>query len=144
MPRTKLPPKYRLHKASGQAVVTLNGRDIYLGPYGSAQSRELYAKLLASPAEESRPLVHPHSRSPSGGVLVIELLAAFAEYAQAYYVDRDGNATGELNNYRTLVKRLKIFGRELLVSEFGPKRLREFRDVLIEDGLARTTVNIRD
>ena len=24
-------PTYRVHKASGQAVVTLNGRDIYLG-----------------------------------------------------------------------------------------------------------------
>ena len=25
-------PKYRLHRASGQAVVTLYGKDIYLGP----------------------------------------------------------------------------------------------------------------
>jgi len=26
-------PKYRLHKASGQALVQLNGRRIYLGKY---------------------------------------------------------------------------------------------------------------
>lgn len=26
-------PKYRKHRASGQAVVTLNGRDCYLGPH---------------------------------------------------------------------------------------------------------------
>ena len=29
-------PSYRLHKPSGQAVVTINGRDIYLGKYNSA------------------------------------------------------------------------------------------------------------
>ena len=28
-------PSYRLHKASGQAVVTLNARDIYLGEHNS-------------------------------------------------------------------------------------------------------------
>jgi len=28
-------PSYRLHKPSGRGVVTLDGRDIYLGPHGS-------------------------------------------------------------------------------------------------------------
>ncbi len=28
-------PKYRKHRATGQAVVTLNGRDFYLGPHGT-------------------------------------------------------------------------------------------------------------
>ena len=32
-------PSYRLHKPSGQAVVTLNGRDYYLGKHGTAESR---------------------------------------------------------------------------------------------------------
>jgi hypothetical protein len=47
MPRASKPPAYCKHKASGQAIVTINGKDIYLGDYGSAESRELYAKLLA-------------------------------------------------------------------------------------------------
>ena len=29
---TRSVPAYRTHRASGQAVVTLNGRDFYLGP----------------------------------------------------------------------------------------------------------------
>ena len=35
MPRRKkgAPPGYRLHKATGQAVVTINRKDIYLGRY---------------------------------------------------------------------------------------------------------------
>ena len=32
-------PSYRRHKQSGQAIVSLSGRDFLLGPYGSAASR---------------------------------------------------------------------------------------------------------
>ena len=40
-------PSYRLHKHSGQAVVTLNSEDIYLGAYGSASSRREYDRVIA-------------------------------------------------------------------------------------------------
>jgi len=40
--------KYRLHKASGQAVVTLDGRDHYLGLFGSESSKAAYERLIAS------------------------------------------------------------------------------------------------
>ncbi len=43
MPRlTKKIPSYRLHKRSGQAVVTLNGRDHYLGEHNSQGSKDVY------------------------------------------------------------------------------------------------------
>ena len=32
-------PKYRKHRASGQAIVTLSGVDHYLGPYGTKDSK---------------------------------------------------------------------------------------------------------
>ena len=40
-------PKYRLHRSTGQAVVTLNGRDLYLGKYGSTESKIEYDRLIA-------------------------------------------------------------------------------------------------
>ena len=43
-------PKYRKHRASGQAVVTLNGRDFYLGPHGSKVSKMEYDRLIAGMA----------------------------------------------------------------------------------------------
>ena len=47
MPRlTKALPKYRRHRSSGQAVVTLNGVDRYLGSYGTKASRTLYDRLV--------------------------------------------------------------------------------------------------
>ena len=39
-------PCYRRHRASGQAIVTLNGHDHYLGPYGSKSSRVKYDPLI--------------------------------------------------------------------------------------------------
>src|SRR5262245_33439954 len=45
MPSNRV-PKYRPH-SSGQARVTLNGKDHLLGPYGSAESREMYRRLVA-------------------------------------------------------------------------------------------------
>ena len=35
-------PTYRLHKRSGQAIVTLNGKDHYLGRFDSAASKAKY------------------------------------------------------------------------------------------------------
>jgi len=43
MPRlTKKVPKYRQHRASGQAIVTIDRRDFYLGPWKSKASRIEY------------------------------------------------------------------------------------------------------
>jgi len=39
-------PSYRHHKPSGQAVVTLSGRDFYLGRYGTQASRAEYNQLV--------------------------------------------------------------------------------------------------
>jgi hypothetical protein len=52
MPRPRRIPSYRRHKSSGQAIVTLtdlNGqrRDVYLGAYGTAQSRKEYARVIS-------------------------------------------------------------------------------------------------
>jgi hypothetical protein len=49
-PRNQI-PTYRLHKQSGQAIVTVsNGgkrRDILLGKYGSPESRTEYQRIFA-------------------------------------------------------------------------------------------------
>ena len=48
MPRlTNGTPSYRQHKASGQAIVTLNGEDVYLEPFGSKTSRRQYDQVVA-------------------------------------------------------------------------------------------------
>ncbi len=48
-------PKHRLHRASGQAVVTIAGRDTYLGPWKSAASRLEYEGLIGEWVAVGRP-----------------------------------------------------------------------------------------
>ncbi|MFN7814300.1 MAG: hypothetical protein ACK5SI_16780, partial [Planctomycetia bacterium] len=64
-------PSLRLHRASGQAVVTIRGRDIYCGKHGSPESAEHYrrviADLVASGGEVVRQLglPRPGARQPA-------------------------------------------------------------------------------
>src|SRR4051794_37036617 len=111
---TRSVPSYRLHKPSGRAVVTIGGRDIYLGKYGSAASRREYKRLIAEWT------VH-------GGILpkqvsdltITELAAAFLRHAADYYRRADGSQTNELKNFKLSIRRLKeIYGRTS-ASNFG-------------------------
>jgi hypothetical protein len=81
MPRTSsdFVPSYRKHKATGQAVVTLNGKDHYLGRYGSAASKAEYDKLIAEGLASGRSL-------PNGSrQTVSEVMLAYLRFAADYY-----------------------------------------------------------
>ncbi|TWU65941.1 hypothetical protein V7x_14950 [Crateriforma conspicua] len=39
-------PRYRHHRSSGQAVITIAGRDIYLGKFDTLESRTRYAQVI--------------------------------------------------------------------------------------------------
>jgi hypothetical protein len=59
-------PKYSLHKPSGQAKVRYNGKDTYLGRYGSQESKEAYAEFVRvggpAPYQAPRQEGAPHRR----------------------------------------------------------------------------------
>jgi hypothetical protein len=62
-------PSYRRHKQSGQAIVTLRGRDHLLGPYGTKASRAEYDRLIAEWVANGR-----QSRPTAGGDLTVTTL----------------------------------------------------------------------
>jgi hypothetical protein len=75
-------PKYRKHKASGQAVVTIGGFDHYLGPFNSKASRIEYDRVIGEWITAGRPssLARPNdltiaSESPKPIVFSITILA---------------------------------------------------------------------
>ena len=47
MLRTNSAPSYRFHKAWNCAVVSIDGKNHYLGPYHSPESFEKYNRLIA-------------------------------------------------------------------------------------------------
>ena len=55
MPRlTNSLPKYRKHRASGQAIVTLFGKDHYLGRYGTKASEREYDRAELERSSRAR------------------------------------------------------------------------------------------
>jgi hypothetical protein len=60
MPRSPhFTPKYRLHRQSGQAIVTLNDRDYLLGPFGTPESLAKYHTLISRWVANGRQPVEP-------------------------------------------------------------------------------------
>ncbi len=142
MPRTKGPPAYRLHKARQCAVVTIDGKNHYLGPYHSPESFERYSRLIAQwqlNSQASHPLIQPPKTSD---LSINELILRYLEFATGYYV-KNGKTTGEFDNIRCAVRVLrKLFGSTASAA-FGPKDLELVRQAMIEERLGRKTINGR-
>jgi hypothetical protein len=75
-------PSYRRHEPTGQAVVTLEGHDIYLGQWNTATSRIEYDRLIGEWLAAGRRLPHV---ADSQDTTIIELGAAYWRFAQGYY-----------------------------------------------------------
>lgn len=132
-------PSYRLHRRSGQAVVTVAGRDLYLGPHGSSASRERYGQIIARVAAGHPPEADKR-QAPDTGPSVDEVLAAYFDYSQTHYV-KHGVVTSEVSLVSMTIKPLHEKYDDVPASMFGPLLLKSFRDGLIARGWCRNTIN---
>ena len=142
MPRTNLPPAYRLHKARTCAVVTIDGKNHYLGPFGSAESHENYARIIANWGISGRTGAKPPDTPGGMGGTVNELILRYLEFASGYYV-KHGRRTGEFDNIRCALRALKRLYGHTPAGGFGPKDLELVRQAMIEADLGRKTINGR-
>lgn len=116
-------PSYRLHKVSGHAVVTIAGRDHYLGPHGSPESLDAYKRLIAEWTTTGPAAAAASNAATKAGAefRICELLAAYFKHADRYYV-KDGQPTGEAANIKFATRLLQTLYGMLPVAEFGPSR----------------------
>ena len=131
-------PSYRLHKSSGQAVVTLDGKDHYLGPHGSERSRAEYDRLIAEWLSIGR---RAPVASAEDALTIDELVVRYWEFAGEYYPS--SARTNELENMRYAIRPLRKLYGQTVAGSFGPKALKSVRDHLIEANLSRRTINAR-
>ena len=124
-------PRYSRH-ASGQAVVRLNGKDHYLGKYGTAAAKAAYERLIGEWLNGGRQL-------PKAGasLSVHEVLVAYVRWAQGYY-GPDHRVLGCIRDALKIVKAL--YGHEP-ADQFGPKALKAVRQKMVEAGWCRNYVN---
>ncbi len=140
-------PAYTLHKASGRAVARFQGKDHYLGAYGSPESYErLLAEWRANRAHQVARSTAPPQASPTsqaGAATVNHILLAFLKHAREYYVDPQGKATSEVSEIKYALKPVRqLYGR-VPATEFGPLALKAVREWMLEKGWCRKTINNR-
>ena len=83
MPQDRKPPSYRHHKPTGQAVVTIGGRDVYLGTHDTDESRERYNRLISEWFARGQQL--PPRPPTAAGISVGDLALAYIGHSDAYY-----------------------------------------------------------
>jgi integrase len=137
--RRKL-PSYRLHKPTGQAVVTLGGKDFYLGKHGTPESRERYDELVARwlLQKDRKPELLPQS-----DIEIRHVLAQYTTFIRGPESPyrKEGELTRQVERIeRSLLGVRRLFARTK-ACEFGPKELKTVRRWMLEKGWARTYVN---
>jgi integrase len=146
MPRlTNKLPSLRHHKASGRAVVTLNGRDHYVGAWNSPESRVEYDRLVAEWLASGRgqAKVAEYASTAQTKPTVEEVILAYWKFAETHYRGPDRTPTQELANMKDALKPVRKLYGHTLAQSFGPLALRAVRDAMVKSGLARSTTNAR-
>jgi integrase len=137
-------PQYRLHRHSGQAIVTLAGVDHYLGVHGSPESRIQYDRLIAEwlAHGRSQPQPPPDPVAEANATITVDrIVHGFWGHAQIHYRKPDGTTTTELDNYRQALRPLRRLYGLSDAALFGPKSLKAVREQMISEGWCRTHIN---
>jgi integrase len=130
-------PSYRPH-SSGQARVTLGGKDVLLGPYGSPESRRAYDRAIAEWLQnKDKP---PAAKPDEPPLSVNELLAAYWKHARTYYGWRD-KRNGQRSCLKYALRVVKHLYGDKPAVDFGPKSLKACREHMIRKDWSRTYVN---
>jgi integrase len=132
-------PSYRHHKPSGQAVVTLNGKDHYLGPWQSEASKTEYKRLLAEWIAAGKTTTATGIESQAS-IVVAELLTAYLAEAEIAYT-KNGQPTSHLHNIRDALIPLRELYATEAVATFSPLKLKAVRETMVKRGLCRSTIN---
>jgi hypothetical protein len=144
--RKGTPPHYRLHRPTGQAVVTIDGCDYYLGRYGCPDSDSKYERLIKAWRKRQEAISSPTTGTDSALLLPEEptvnaISLAYIRHAKTYYKPTAEGERKEVGCIRDALKVLcRLYGRTP-ASEFGPKALKDVRRAMVKKGWCRSYVN---
>lgn len=121
----------------------------YLGEYGSPESQQRYAQLIAEkwvecPDEDTARVFASQKRWLS----IDDLIARFMiKHVQHHYLNREGKPSERYKHIQVALRLLHDIYGSTPVNEFGPKRFKVVREQMIErgireqEGYARSYVN---
>lgn len=142
----KAVPSYRLHRRSGNAMITVYSsdgrrRDIYLGRFNSPESKAEYRRITAEMDAKNSLDTMPSPSMPAGpvpGLTVAEMLCYFWEHAETYY--KRGR---ELEGFSLSAKYLRELYDPTPAANFGPRALEQIRNCMIRQELCCKIINQR-
>ena len=133
MSKLPRPPKYCRQRRKGRpdrAYVKIDGKRVYLGDYGTPESRRKYREAIAVMEESGKPeTAKPAPTEPTLSVL----LAGYLEFAVKKY----GEKSIELWHLKAVAKLLRRTHGSTLARHFGPKAYQEARRAMIEEDWSR-------
>ncbi len=145
-------PAYLRHKASGQAIAVVrseNGqrKQVYLGTCDSPESHRRYRELLARYLDPAKARPEDEDNEPDELAprtwTVADVVARFLSWADGYYRASDGTSTGEYPNFHAAASLVLKLYRDELAADFGPLKLKQVRELMVERGWSRRTVNMQ-
>jgi hypothetical protein len=137
MSRTPRIPSLRRHRPSGQGVVTLNGKDYYLGKWPADEEtppplvKTAYDQKIAEWLAAGRrlPIPDQDGQEEDKGPTVADLLAAFWVHVEEHYRLPDGTPSNEIADYRLSLRPLRHLYGNLPANEFTQVGLSHHRRV---------------
>lgn len=124
------PPKVYPHPASGRDRCRYGGKDYYLGPSGSAESRREYARLVTEWEK-----VRAAAEAPAGLTVAQAVLLWYADAAG------DGEPPLEVVNCRGALAPVLALYAALPAAQFAGPQLRAVQAEMIRRGWARSFIN---
>jgi integrase len=131
-----------LHRGSGQAVVHVNSRDVYLGVHGTPESKAKYQDIVRRHMADRAKVEMEQSTNWHTDITLAELAANYLQHVRAYYV-KDGKPTSQQAGIKAVIDIALEKYAYLEAVKFGPLALRECRDEFVRRGFVRTEINRR-
>jgi integrase len=121
-------PSIRPH-SSGQARVTIEGKDYLLGKFGSPEAEEAYRRILAQWLAREGPFAPADEP-----ITITEVIAGYWLYAEKYYgYDRDPKR-GDCWNLKSTLGILRDLYGSTKAADFGPLDLRAVQGEMVRRG----------
>lgn len=127
----------------------IDGRDHYLGVFGSPESHEKYLRLIAESQTGQQTV---RSAEPAGAVYqargllawpsISSVLLRYKAFCEGYYA-RGGKPTKEMTAIRYSLRPLREHYASVTTDAFGPLALKALQQHLVGEDLCRTLINSR-
>jgi integrase len=142
MARNKGIPAYGHHVGRNLARVVINGKHIYLGPYGSPESKAKYEQIVRKYLTGRAAAEMKERAEISTDLRVVELVRDYLAFARGYYVKNGLPSAEYMHIYSALTPVREKYGEDLITT-FGPLKLKAIRTEWVNAGFVRGQINKR-